>query len=207
MLCRSAARTEKERAMLQRQSDRLAEALGRIAVWLERHPQSDHEAVGRRTGGHQRGDRRPKGSPAERCLPAAHQLRGDGFRAIVALVCPAHVGRGRVSHREERLGPAARLSPNGGPRAGPHPGLLPGIGAVAHARAVGASQAPRHVRGGNWSGSSRASKASTCSCRYNARASAPSCACAWSHLQTPRQRNCWPTSACACPQARTKSAM
>jgi transposase len=50
VLCRSAARAEKERAMLQRQSDQLAAALGRIAVRLEKRPQSDLEAVGRKIG-------------------------------------------------------------------------------------------------------------------------------------------------------------
>ena len=50
VLCRSAARAEKERAMLQRQSDQLAAALGRIATRLEKRPQSDLEMVGRRIG-------------------------------------------------------------------------------------------------------------------------------------------------------------
>jgi transposase len=50
VLCRSAARAEKERAMLQRQSDQLAAALGRIAARLEKRPQSDLEAVGRQIG-------------------------------------------------------------------------------------------------------------------------------------------------------------
>ncbi len=50
VLCRSAARADKERAMLQRQSDQLASALGRIATRLEKLPQSDLEAVGRRIG-------------------------------------------------------------------------------------------------------------------------------------------------------------
>jgi transposase len=50
VLCRSAARAEKERAMLQRQSDGLADALGKIAAWLHRAPQADLEAVGRKIG-------------------------------------------------------------------------------------------------------------------------------------------------------------
>ena len=50
LLCRSAARADKERAMLQRQSDQLALALGRIALRLERKPTSDLEAVGRQIG-------------------------------------------------------------------------------------------------------------------------------------------------------------
>ena len=50
VLCRSAARADKERAMLQRQSDQLALALGRIARRLERKPTGDLEAVGRQIG-------------------------------------------------------------------------------------------------------------------------------------------------------------
>jgi hypothetical protein len=50
VLCRSAARAEKERAMLQRQSDALTLALVKIDAWLRRAPQTDQEAVGRRIG-------------------------------------------------------------------------------------------------------------------------------------------------------------
>ena len=50
VLCRSAARAEKERAMLQRQSEGLSATLGKIAAWLRRTPQTDQEAVGRRIG-------------------------------------------------------------------------------------------------------------------------------------------------------------
>jgi len=52
VLCRSDARAEKERAMLQRQSDRLTAELIKIDAWLQRSPQSDHEVVGRRIGRH-----------------------------------------------------------------------------------------------------------------------------------------------------------
>jgi transposase len=50
ILCRSAARAEKERAMLARQSEGLTAALGKIAAGLRRTPQTDQEAVGRRIG-------------------------------------------------------------------------------------------------------------------------------------------------------------
>ncbi len=50
VLCRSSARAEKERAMLQRQSDGLTAALVKIDAGLRRHPQADLEAVGRRIG-------------------------------------------------------------------------------------------------------------------------------------------------------------
>jgi len=50
VLCRSTARAEKERAMLQRQSDGLTAALVKIDAWLRRSPQADLENVGRRIG-------------------------------------------------------------------------------------------------------------------------------------------------------------
>jgi hypothetical protein len=52
VLCRSSARAEKERAMLQRQSDRLTVELVKIDLWLQRSPQRDQETVGRRIGRH-----------------------------------------------------------------------------------------------------------------------------------------------------------
>ena len=52
VLCRSSARAEKERALLQRQSDRLTAELIKIDAWLRRSPPSDHETVGRRIGRH-----------------------------------------------------------------------------------------------------------------------------------------------------------
>jgi transposase len=52
VLCRSGARAEKERAMLQRQSERLTQELIKIDAWLRRSPQADQEAVGRRIGRH-----------------------------------------------------------------------------------------------------------------------------------------------------------
>lgn len=50
VLCRSTARAQKERAMLERQSQRLAAELGKIQAWLVRSPQTDLEKVGRRIG-------------------------------------------------------------------------------------------------------------------------------------------------------------
>ena len=50
VLCRSAARAEKERSMLARQSERLTEELIKLDAWLRRTPQSDLEQVGRRIG-------------------------------------------------------------------------------------------------------------------------------------------------------------
>ena len=50
VLCRSTARAEKEKAMLARQSDKLAAEFAKIHAWLERSPQKDQEQVGRRIG-------------------------------------------------------------------------------------------------------------------------------------------------------------
>lgn len=50
VLCRSTARAEKERAMLERQSQGLATELAKIQAWLVRNPQDNLEKVGRRIG-------------------------------------------------------------------------------------------------------------------------------------------------------------
>ena len=50
VLCRSTARAQKERAMLERQSQGLVVELGKIQAWLVRSPQADLEKVGRRIG-------------------------------------------------------------------------------------------------------------------------------------------------------------
>ena len=94
VLCRSAARAEKERAMLQRQSDRLAEALGRIAAWLEKSPQTDHEAVGRRIG-------RALGKyPAAAAIVQATVRRDDEGQAC-GLEIASDVAAGQKTHRQK----------------------------------------------------------------------------------------------------------
>jgi hypothetical protein len=50
ILCRSADRAAKERAMLQRQLDRLRAELSKLGARLAEHPAPDLEAVGRRVG-------------------------------------------------------------------------------------------------------------------------------------------------------------
>lgn len=50
LLCRSSDRAAKERAMLQRQLDRLRSELGKIDACLRRQPEGDLERVGRRIG-------------------------------------------------------------------------------------------------------------------------------------------------------------
>jgi transposase len=50
ILCRSEARRQKEAAMLERQRERLCAELGKLDLALQRRPEADLEAVGRRIG-------------------------------------------------------------------------------------------------------------------------------------------------------------
>ena len=94
ILRRSSARAEKERAMLQRQSERLTEALVRIAQWLQRQPQADHEAVGRRIG-------RALGQyPAAAAIIEATVLSDESGRAV-GLRIASDVVAGRKAYRQK----------------------------------------------------------------------------------------------------------
>lgn len=94
ILCRSSARAEKERAMLQRQSERLTEALVRIAQWLQRQPQADHEAVGRRIG-------RALGKyPAAAAIIEATVLSDESGRAV-GLRIASDIVAGRKAYRQK----------------------------------------------------------------------------------------------------------
>ena len=94
ILCRSSARAEKERAMLQRQSERLTEALVRIARWLQRQPQADHEAVGRRIG-------RALGQyPAAAAIIEATVLSDESGRAV-GLRIASDVVAGQKAYRQK----------------------------------------------------------------------------------------------------------
>jgi transposase len=94
VLCRSSARAEKERAMLQRQSDRLTEALVKIDAWLRRSPQSDQETVGRRIGRH-------LGKyPAAATIVSAHVLRDECGRACGLQIASA-LAAGQKAHRQK----------------------------------------------------------------------------------------------------------
>ena len=88
ILCRSNARGEKESAMLARQSDALCEELAKIDRALERKPQSDMEAVGRRIG-------RWQGRyPAAAKLIAATLRHDEQGRACgLTLSCPIAPGQ------------------------------------------------------------------------------------------------------------------
>jgi transposase len=94
VLCRSTARAEKERAMLQRQSEGLTAALGRIAAWLLRQPQTDQEAVGRRIG-------RALGKfPAAASIIEATVQRDAAGRAIGLQIASA-MDAGQKAHRQK----------------------------------------------------------------------------------------------------------
>ena len=94
VLCRSGARAEKERAMLQRQSDGLTAALVKIAAWLTRAPQTDQEAVGRRIG-------RALGKfPAAAAIIQATVQRDAAGRAN-GLEIASGVDAGQKAHRQK----------------------------------------------------------------------------------------------------------
>lgn len=94
VLCRSGARAEKERAMLQRQSDGLTAALGRIGASLARQPQTDQEAVGRRIG-------RALGKfPAAAAIIQATVQRDAAGRAT-GLEIASVVAVGQKAHRQK----------------------------------------------------------------------------------------------------------
>jgi transposase len=94
VLCRSTARAEKERAMLQRQSDRLTEALVAIDAWLNRTPQTDLEVVGRRIG-------RALGQyPAAAAIVHAG-VQTDAQGRAVGLQIASDVTAGQRTHRQK----------------------------------------------------------------------------------------------------------
>ena len=68
-------------------------------------------------------------------LPAAYQRDRLVGRRLVAGVHPVDRGRGGVSDPQERPADPSGLASERGPRAGPHPGLLPGLCAVEDAAA------------------------------------------------------------------------
>jgi hypothetical protein len=94
VLCRSSARAEKERAMLQRQSDRLTAELVKIDAWLRRRPQSDHESVGRRIGRHL------GKNPAAAAIIRAVVWR-DGLGRASGLQITSELDAGQTAHRQK----------------------------------------------------------------------------------------------------------
>ena len=94
VLCRSSARAEKERAMLERQSERLTGELIKIDNWLRRSPQADQETVGRRIGRH-------LGKyPAAAAIVVAEVLRDANGRAA-SLRISSRLGAGQKAHRQK----------------------------------------------------------------------------------------------------------
>lgn len=94
VLCRSDARAEKERAMLQRQSDCLTAELIKIDAWLRRSPQSDHEVVGRRIGRHL------GKNPAAAAILCAEVRRDEQGRACSLQITSALEG-GQTAYRQK----------------------------------------------------------------------------------------------------------
>jgi len=94
ILCRSGARAQKERAMLQRQCERLTEELLKIDAWLRRTPQTDLETVGRRIGRHQ------GKYPAAAAIVAAEILRDREGRAA-ALRISSRLDAGQKAYRQK----------------------------------------------------------------------------------------------------------
>lgn len=94
ILCRSGARAQKERAMLQRQCERLTEELLKIDAWLRRTPQTDLETVGRRIGRHQ------GKYPAAAAIVAAEILRDREGRAV-ALRITSRLDAGQKAYRQK----------------------------------------------------------------------------------------------------------
>jgi transposase len=94
VLCRSTARAQKERALMERQSQGLASELNKIQVWLERKPQDDLEKVGRRIG-------RALGKypAAARIMEARVEQDSDG-RAC-HLVIFSHLEAGQRAHHRQ----------------------------------------------------------------------------------------------------------
>ena len=93
-LCRSGARAEKERAMLQRQSDRLTGELSKIDAWLRRTPQTDQETVGRRIGRH-------LGQyPTAAAIVVAEVLHDADGRAV-ALCISSRLDAGQKAYRQK----------------------------------------------------------------------------------------------------------
>ena len=235
VLCRSAARAEKERAMLRRQRDALTAALAKIDTWLGRTPQTDLEAVGRRIG-------RALGKyPAAAAIVQARVQRDPADRAV-GLQITSDVATGQKAHRQkgayllrtncEETDPAQlwrwyiQLTQAEAafalPRAtsGCAPSITSWRTACRHtfwcasspwrcgARSnIGYTPRASAPARGNSAKMSPASKAWTCCCPSNAASTPPSYACASSPRPNLPPPNSSPTSACACPRARAKSRM
>ncbi len=157
ILCRSRDRREKEQAMHARFEKRIEEGLTKIAAGCPKRRQ-DVAAISRRVGRllgqntraaglfdvqvradengaatHRMEEGRNVagvGAAQRRLVRAAQQRERVERRRPVAGVHPIDRRGDGVPHPEERLVAASRVASERGPRAGPHPGLLPGLCAL-----------------------------------------------------------------------------
>jgi len=154
ILCRSADRRSKERAMHDKFSQRIEEALGRLAARLTRSktrvdPATVNRQIGRILQQNQRSAARfaimPRGFPPWRRLQCRVRRLGRAFRGRLSVafehrrlerstalegLYPAHPSRSRFSHPEGPTQPPSNLAPARGSRAGSYPRLLSCLRAV-----------------------------------------------------------------------------
>ncbi|MGB7942096.1 MAG: hypothetical protein WCF42_02160, partial [Terriglobales bacterium] len=153
ILCRSADRRSKEKAMHDKFSGRITAALERLAARIagskkRLDPAPVNRQIGRILQQNQRAAARfaialePDPCPAGFRLSvtcndafddwAAPALEHHGLERSTALegLHPAHPGRGRLPHPERSVERAADLAPARGSRAGPYPRLLSRLRAV-----------------------------------------------------------------------------
>jgi DDE family transposase len=162
ILCRSAERQEKERAIHDRFEQRIEEGLNRIQAGCRRRKGSPTQVAQRvgcllgensRAAKTFRGNRRSGrgrmgaaavektgelarvGSPQRGLLFAAQQRDRLERRRSLARLHPVDGSRSRVSRSQERFATAAGLAPERETRSGAHFGLLPGIRAMEDPRA------------------------------------------------------------------------
>src|SRR5208283_5106062 len=100
-----------------------------------RHPPDLHISIGQRQAA--------EGRAPRRTLSATLEPGGRGCRRAVGTLPPTHPDRSRVQDAQERVGPAANLSPVGKPRRSPHLGGLPRLRAFRHAETKTAGPGPR----------------------------------------------------------------
>jgi len=92
VLCRSTARAQKERAMLERQVEKLCAELQKIDAALARKPESDLEKVGRRIG-------RWLGRYPAAAKVVSAEVRRDAEQQAVGLLITSRLGKGQQSER------------------------------------------------------------------------------------------------------------
>jgi hypothetical protein len=168
ILCRTAGRKEKEKAIRDRFSARMESALTRLAKTIvagrlqdrykdgaspgtyPSHPSASERSVSGGVAGHRRRgasvlgseERAPTVAPAtRRRLPATHQSPGWQRRGAVDQVHAADRSRSLVSGVEKRALDSALVSSTGAAGQSPRDGRLSGVRAVGHSEASAAGQA------------------------------------------------------------------